>query len=183
MEKMERWATLVALADEMRDHGSWCGETHLQKSVYLLQELAGVELDFDFVLYKHGPFSFDFRDELGVMRARAVIERRPQSPPYGPTLHPTPTGQRTAERHEEVVGEVRDRIEYIAWRLGDKDVAELERIATAYFVTDEEGLEDNNVQERVERLVELKPHVSPEEARRAVEFVDEMRDDVRGLGT
>lgn len=178
MEKMERWATLVALSDVMRDRGSWCGETHLQKSAYLLQELTGVDLGYEFVLYKHGPFSFDLRDELGVMRARAVIDRKVQPSPYGPTLLPTESGRRSVEKYGEFLEKVRDDIEYVAEALGDKGVAQLERITTAFFVTSEEDMKGASPEERADRLVAVKPHVSREEAQEAVEFVDQMRDNL-----
>ena len=48
MNRMAKAALLMQLLNEMRQRGSWCGETHVQKSVYLLQELFGVPLEFQF---------------------------------------------------------------------------------------------------------------------------------------
>jgi hypothetical protein len=61
------------------------GETHMQKATFFLQELIKVPLGFEFLLYKHGPFSFDLRDELTFMRAQGFLRLEPQYP-YGPTL-------------------------------------------------------------------------------------------------
>lgn len=52
-------------------------------------------------------------------------------------------------------------------------VAELERLATALYVTFEEGM-DKTVQARAKRINELKPHVSINEALKAVEEVDSL---------
>ena len=59
MDRLRRAALLTRLIQRLRDRGSWCGETHLQKASLLLQDLTGVPLGFDYILYKHGPFSFD----------------------------------------------------------------------------------------------------------------------------
>ena len=62
MKKSQRDAVLLSLVGEMINKGSWCGETHIQKAAYFLQVLLEVPLEFDFILYKHGPFSFDLSD-------------------------------------------------------------------------------------------------------------------------
>jgi len=64
MDAFERKGVLLDLIDRLNRGGSWCGETHIQKSVYFLQELLGVPLDFNTIFYKHGPYSFDLADEL-----------------------------------------------------------------------------------------------------------------------
>ena len=72
-------AVIVGLARRMKEHGSWTGETHIQKMAYLLRELMEVPFTFDFILYKHGPFSFELRDELSIMHTDRLIDRETQS--------------------------------------------------------------------------------------------------------
>jgi len=74
MNRLAQEAVLVGLARRLHDRGSWGGETHLQKATYLMHELLGVPFDFRFILYKHGPFSFELRDELGSMRADRLLD-------------------------------------------------------------------------------------------------------------
>ncbi|MCL6557372.1 MAG: hypothetical protein K6U74_00970, partial [Firmicutes bacterium] len=64
LPSLKRKALLLSLVKAMESQGSWCGETHIQKCSYFLQAMLGVPLGFEFILYKHGPFSFDLRDEL-----------------------------------------------------------------------------------------------------------------------
>ena len=64
MNEMEKNVVLLSFIDFMRAKGSWCGETHVQKGTYFFQELMGVPLGFHFILYKHGPFSFDLRNQI-----------------------------------------------------------------------------------------------------------------------
>lgn len=58
MERLNRAAVLLNLVETLRSKGSWASETHFQKAAYFLQELLRVPLEFEFILYKHGPFSF-----------------------------------------------------------------------------------------------------------------------------
>src|SRR5437879_4168147 len=88
MRRRQREAVLVALEAKLRAEGSWGGETHLQKATYFAQEMTRVPMDFDFILYKYGPFSPDLRDELSSMRADGFLVMRPV-PGYGPQLEPT----------------------------------------------------------------------------------------------
>lgn len=88
MNRLKKDALLCELADQLRHSGSWCGETHVQKATYFLQELRRVPLEFEFVLYRHGPFSFDLRDELTAMRADGFLDLSERGP-YGPSLVPT----------------------------------------------------------------------------------------------
>ncbi len=54
MKRLQRAAVLSELVKRMREHVSPCGETNLQKATDILQELVGVELGYDYLLYKHG---------------------------------------------------------------------------------------------------------------------------------
>ena len=58
MNKGQRSTVLLNLLKSLSDRGSWCGETHIQKAVFLLQEAAKTQTDFSFVMYKHGPIFF-----------------------------------------------------------------------------------------------------------------------------
>jgi|SRR3990170_5564046 len=151
----------------MTKKGSWCGETHLQKAVYFLQELLGVPLDIDFILYKHGPFSFDLRDELSTLRANGLLEVRLQPFPYGPSFLPTKASDEFRKAFPRTLGKYEDEINFVANTLGGRTAGDLERLATVLYIRNEEDEEDPEAISR--RLHELKPHISPDGARSAVE--------------
>src|ERR1700679_4231265 len=88
MNRLQRAAVLLTLLAALKQRGSWCGETHLQKSVYFLQELLGVDLGFPFVLYRHGPYSFEISDDLTALRADLLLNLKLRLP-YGPSLEPS----------------------------------------------------------------------------------------------
>ncbi len=173
MNRLAQEAILVGLARRLHDRGSWGGETHLQKAAYLLHELGGVPFDFNFILYKHGPFSFELRDELGTMRADRLMERQVQVPPYGPRFVVTDRGCELETRFARTMERYGDVLDWVAERLGDRGVMELERLATALWVTRELG-DEASVDDRGARLHQVKPHVSIADAADAVSEIDEM---------
>jgi hypothetical protein len=173
MDMLERTAIVLRLAREMRDHGNWCGETHIQKAVYFLQDLAGSGTGFDYVLYKHGPFSFDLRDHLTGMRANELLELQVQPQPYGPKLAPTALASRMEEKFPRTLTENAGRIDFVAGVVGDKGVSDLERLATALFITRRE-MPGAPIADRAARLNEVKPHVSVATAEAAVEEIDRL---------
>ncbi|MBZ5721000.1 MAG: hypothetical protein LAO03_11520 [Acidobacteriia bacterium] len=172
MKQTQRFALLTLLNREMLRRGSWCGETHIQKATYFLQELLGVDLGFEFILYKHGPFSFELRDELLSMQADQLLELAVRQPGYGPTYVPTSFGVTFQERFPSTTSRYSEQVQFVADEMGNRGVVELEKLATAFFIVDREGIK--HFERRAQRLVDLKPHVSMAEARWATEIVDEL---------
>lgn len=162
---LRRKALLLALCSELREAGSWCGETHVQKSAYFLQALMGVDMGFDFILYKHGPFSFELRDAVIDMYADGFLKMESRHP-YGPSFQP---GRLSSQLKPYLPGESLTSIAFVAAKLGDRDVVELERLGTALMVTLDEG---GSAPARARIICKLKPHIAKADAIRAVKQVD-----------
>lgn len=173
MNRRAQEAVLVGLARRLQDRGSWSGETHLQKATYLLHDLFEIPFDFKFILYKHGPFSFELRDELGSMRTDRLLEREIQPPPYGPRIIVTERGRELEQQFARTLERYGPALDWVADQLGDRGVIELERLATALWVTREIG-EAASVDARARRLHEIKPHVTIDDAEEAVREIDGM---------
>lgn len=176
MKKSQRDAVLLSLVREMIARGSWCGETHIQKAAYFLQALLKVPLEFDFILYKHGPFSFDLSGEITALRADALLQYQTRPYPYGPSIVPTDEAQSFLESYPKTLKRYADQISFVADKLGNMGVADLERLATALYVTLNR---DRQSGRRAEQISLLKPHISLEEADLAVQRVDEIMGEVR----
>ena len=123
-------------------------------------------------LYKHGPFSFDLRDELTSYRADGFVELEPQWP-YGPRINSTDQSAYVQRSFAKTVAQYESCIEFVAEKLGSKGVAELERLATALFVTLHRN-PNSPMQDRAEHLSRIKPHVSLDDATVAVACVDQI---------
>ena len=166
--------------EQLRAHASWCGETHVQKATYFLQEVLGVPTGFEYILYKHGPYSFDLTAELTALRADFLMEYNHRSPGYGPALVPTSTSAELRARYPRTLGQYARRIEFIARVFGAKGVAELEKLAPAIYVTRELGA-SAGASERASRLHALKPHVNPADAIAAVHECDRITGEASSL--
>jgi hypothetical protein len=172
MERLAKAAVLTELADRMRDRGSWCGETHLQKAVHFLQNLLDVPFGFSFVLYKHGPFSFDLREELASMRADGLLEIEPQPEPYGPKLVPTERGRQLRSAYPKTLARFSRSIGFVADTLGDKGATDLERLGTALLMKQRKPKRDLDT--LAAQIHAFKPHVSVEDAKLALETVEQI---------
>ncbi len=59
LTRLQKDALIAEMAERLHEKGSWCGEIHLQKALYFLQELFEVPTRFNFILpvfVRRGPF-------------------------------------------------------------------------------------------------------------------------------
>lgn len=180
MDRIKRAALIMELTDSLKRSGSWCGETHIQKAGYFLQELLQVPMGFSFVLYRHGPFSFDFRDELTALRADGLLALELRSL-CGPHFVTTDWGRRIQRTFPKTIGKYRRQIEFVAGRLGDKNVAELERLATALYITVGPNGRSMSADRRAVGLNQIKGHIPLDVAKDAVCEVDGIINDAQSL--
>lgn len=169
MTDSQREVLVLDFVRRLKDAGSWCGETHIQKSTYFLQEYMGVPLGFNFIFYKHGPFSFDLNDELTSLRGNGLIEVRSHKP-YGPHVHASASATEYLALFPKTISSHKRAMRFVVDRLASKNVAELERLATALYVRLE--MPEAGKGELAKRINSLKPHVSLEEAKNALYVVE-----------
>ena len=83
------------------------------------------------------------------------------------------TGERFSQLREQfpqTIAKYQHAIDFAASQLGSLGVKELEPLTTALFVTRQQPDADASV--RAAKLMEIKPHVKPAEARAAIAKVD-----------
>jgi uncharacterized protein YwgA len=125
-----------------------------------------------FILYKHGPFSFDLRDELYSIHADGLVELVTRPAPYGPSWRVTDAGHQFMSRVGSSVPDHGKAIKFVVEKLSGKGVAELERLGTALYVTRMHS--ELSPDERANQIVELKRHVRITDAKSAISEMDEM---------
>jgi hypothetical protein len=171
MERLQRYAVILSLVEHMEKEGSWCGETHIQKACFLLEELFEVSLGFEFILYKHGPYSFDLNDELTAMRADIIFKLQSTFSSYGPSFRPARNSKQIKEMYHKTIETYETRVKFVAQKVGSNGVSYLERLATALYVTRYENTNET-AEGRSKIIHALKPHVTIEEAREATKTID-----------
>jgi len=161
---------IVSVIRKLREHGSWAGKTHIIKTLYLLSATKRMKhIPFDFTLYKHGPYTFDVEDALAIMKSYGAIEEDDIMPGfYGERLKPGVNAnfpQNFAKLTKEEQQEEQEAIEEICKLTGKKNVRELECLATAVWIFDQE--KESNTDKIAKRVHELKPHISKQQAKQA----------------
>ena len=165
---LKQAAILGAFVEKVRSTGHPCGDTLLQKAAYVMKELFGVPLSDEFRIHYYGPFSFQLRDRLSLLQAEDFLRVSPRD--LGVTYD---TGERFSQLREQfpnTIARYERAIDFAASHLGSLGVKELEPLTTALFVTRQSPQSD--VDTRAAKLVQLKPHVKPAEARAAIAKVD-----------
>ena len=178
MKRLKRAAIVLSLIERLREKGGWCGETHIQKTTYFLQELLKVPLNFNFILYKHGPYSFDLSDELMSMRADMLILLKSQQP-CGPSIVPGPESEQPKRLFPKTLKKYSSKVCFVADQFADYGVADLERIATAFFIANKGAITDH--QQIATIINKIKPHISMEQATEALRTEDELKTKAQGL--
>ena len=169
MQQEERRGLICYLVDEMRESGSWVGETHIQKCVYFLQNMMGIPTDYGFVLYKHGPYSFDLQGELAVLTSSHRLEWELHVKKYRPSCKWGMLGENQASFR---LRRYDDAVKFVAQEISTKDVRALERLSTAFLIQFENpDLEEEQI---VQNLRDIKPHISSDSAEGAVGEVREI---------
>ena len=181
MERTRRWGLVCNLVEAMGEAGSWVGETHIQKSSLFLQEMLKVQMGYKFVLYLHGPYSFDLSEELSEMRARGILSIEARGGGYGPSFRLGYWGERLEDwvgpsRGESLQLEAR-AVEFVAQNISTKNARELERISTAFFLMNK-STDGSDVAKWINGL---KPHISVEASRIAIRQVTQLQEDVSQL--
>ncbi|MGO8670800.1 MAG: hypothetical protein ACLQVD_05475 [Capsulimonadaceae bacterium] len=159
----DKHAYILETVEALKKHGSWCGKTHVQKTLFLLQQLQDESVPFQYVFYKHGPYSFEVESEIEQMKSYGAINIEPVAG-YGVVINP----DRNADyirRKGDLSTEMKVAIEALCQYTGPMGVAELERVSTSAWVRFRENIRDPDAV--ATRIHTLKPHISPEEARKA----------------
>jgi uncharacterized protein YwgA len=156
-------AFVLAIVDCLHEHRSWTGKTHVQKALSLLRDRQEVEVPFDFVLYRHGPYSFEVESAIEEMRSYGAIEIEPV-PGYGVVLRHGPMAEYVRNQHKLDKTEAQ-AIDEVCRYVDRRNVLELERLATASWIRVRESVGSSS--EVVKRLISLKPHISAAEAEKA----------------
>lgn len=171
MNGLQRSAIVATLVKEYRARDAFCGETMVQKSVFVLQELLKVPLAFDFQLYIYGPFSFELQRHVTSMMADDMIAVVPVE--FGSTFEPAAQVSYLEKHTAQTIAAYREAVDFVVKHLAGRGVKQLERVATAlYFTVATDVL---SVDGRAAMICDVKPQITRDEARKAVEEVDRWR--------
>ncbi len=145
----------------LRENGSWTAESHVQKCIYMVKELFDAEVPFCFVPYKHGPYSFELRDEIGRLLSARVLVSEPARP-YGPRIRSRSDSAHLRRQLERVNHGLSEEIVFVAGKIGEMPASDVGLLATGILVLKEQDTLEVSSQESLIRFRCLKPAVEEE---------------------
>lgn len=167
-EYLKQAAILATFVEVVRGRAMACGETLVQKAAYVMKELFDLPLTDEFRIHYYGPYSFQLRDRLASMEADDIVRVSPRE--MGVTYDLGNRFVQLRERFPKTLETCLPAIQFAANELASLGVKQLEPLATALFVTRQSP--GASAAERAAKLMEIKTHVKPNEAKVAIEKVD-----------
>jgi len=143
---------------------------HIQKLIYIAQELEVIPPAYDFVLYQRGPYSFGLDSDIRELRSFGAVDIRP-APPYGPTYEVTALGEKIGSS-APIDAQAANRLRDLSKRLGIKQAKDLELLATTLFAMEEGKTAKEDI---ITRVSELKPQFKREPIEQAVSEVNNLK--------
>ena len=165
MEQLDwnRLALIAALSGEIAEKKKTeFGRTALMKLLYILQEIRGLSLEYDFSLYAYGPFDsavlsdLSYAETLGLVTERSV--RYPTS--LGYDIKPVEAPPGLATKGKNFVQRHLQDIRWTVEHFGGRGAGELELISTIIYA-DREKLDDGErctVADLAKLVRSIKPH-------------------------
>ena len=168
-----RYALIVELADRLKDRCPQFGKTALQKMVYLLQEVYGVNCGYRFDLYTYGPFSSELLQDLDLVEGMEGVNVAPViSGMGGYQIVPGPRSQMLKKKAEEflVSERVSNALDKLVDEFGGYWAKDLELRSTVLYVAKDLRRSCGLVsQTDLARTVkEIKPKFSDAEVQQAI---------------
>lgn len=171
MDRLWQARLVSDVVEALRENESWTAESHVQKCIYMVKELFGTEVPFRFVPYKHGPYSFELRDEIGRLLSTRVLVSEPARP-YGPRIRTRSDSVHLRRQLERVNHGLSDQIVFVAGKIGKMSASDVGLLATGILVLKEQDSRQVSSREPLVRFRSLKPAVEEETC---IEYISKAR--------
>jgi uncharacterized protein YwgA len=169
LDQRGRYGLIAELASRMEEHHYNFGKTALQKLVYLMQEVHGIDCGYEFTLYTYGPFSAQLLSDLDSTAAYEGVRVLYNDFIRGYQISPGPKNEDVRAYAIGFVEAHNDAIEEVVREFGGLTAKELELRATIVYVAGqakELGITTNG-DDTAQMVHDLKPHFEIEEIKRA----------------
>ena len=178
MEEKDRVNFICFLLGALKDKNGWAGMTHLQQGCYIAQRMLSVPLDYKFIQYTYGPYAFDLRDEVRMLRDHFILIQGFPPIGYGCSYDFYEDVEKWVEAKKDNC-KFKDEINFIAGWFLDKPAGILVALAAAYMIN--EKYPDAGREERIKKLIAWKPFMTEPEAISCFEDVEVRNKEVEEL--
>ena len=178
VSKWIKYAIIAELAKKLKEKGNNLGRTALQKFVYLLQEVYGVDCGYEFRFYTYGPFSSEIIGNLEIITAYDAVKVQPPDHISGRSaykIEPSAECDALLETASDFLAENEDKIAALLDVFGNKTAESLELYATVVWVDRSLHGDQNKGHTDIAPLVhELKPKFEMEKVQESIKFMSNL---------
>ncbi len=164
----ERYALIAELAKRFDAQGRALGKTALQKIIFLLQRVFGVDCDYTYTLYTYGPYCADLARDLDIVSGLGGAQITYNCSYGGFEIRPGPATDELRGRGVGFLAEIAGHLDRLIADYGLSNAKDLELRSTIVYLAKPGRTSDELV-----RLVrQVKPYFSEiqiEAARRELE--------------
>ena len=156
----EQYGLIVELTQRLHERRPQLGKTALQKLVYLLQDVYGVDCGYDFRLYTYGPFTSELLHDLDVVESvGGVSVTSVRTELGGYQIDPDKNAQSISNEAEEFLSCHSEKLDALIEDYGHYSAKDLEIRATIVFVEREMKRDRKRLTE--DDLVQLVHDIKP----------------------
>jgi len=157
-----RLGIIAEIASRFHDNDLRLGKTALQKMVYMLQEVSGVNVGYEFSLYTYGPFDSQLLQDLDFVETLKGVSVETVSEGYGGVnITVADETDDLRERSELLTNpRIRETLDRIVTDFGQCSAKELELRSTILFIVHDARRRGEPLQEdqTVSLVHEIKPY-------------------------
>ena len=161
-----RYALISELAYRLLDVNPQFGKTSLQKLIYFLQEVYGVDCGYDYRLYTYGPFTSQVLLDLDLVESIGGVTVNPvRAGLDGYKITPNENGGLVREQAGSFIDDISEELQSLIDDYGAYSAKELEMRATIVFVERELKRENGELSAKglVKVVHNIKPYFSDKE--------------------
>ncbi|MCP4157284.1 MAG: hypothetical protein GY757_56765 [bacterium] len=169
-----KYALIIELADRLQKKSPQLGKTVMQKMVYLLQEVFGIDCGYYFEFYTYGPFTSELVHDLDYVEHIGGVKILPvQSQKGGFQISPGEKADILKEKGKAFIegSKVTSALTTLIDQFGSFGASELELRATIVYV--ERELKQRGQQPTIAEVAgvvrEAKPKFSPDTIKLAID--------------
>ena len=152
----ERYALIAEIIRRCDAQRITLGKTALQKMIFLLQRVFGVDCDYTYTLYTYGPYCAEVAGDLDIVEGFRGAEITHGSSFGGYEIRPGPAASDLIQRGYDFIQRVSAALDKLISDYGRATAKELELRSTIVFLSEPEG----DRQKLVDRVYDVKPHFS-----------------------
>lgn len=166
---VDRYALIAEIVRRFNSTQDRLGKTALQKVIFLLQRVFGVEVDYSYTLYTYGPFCSDVARDLDVVNAIDGVKILPVGSGGGFEIVPGPMNAEVCGMSASFLRETSSALDKVIENFGGLTAKELELRSTLVYLSKP----DLSRRELIHQVNEIKPHFSPETIKNALLQLEE----------